>query len=78
MGHPGGKKGPKAYELATECGVSARELLLAARELGINVQNRLTRIDDEAAQRLRVHLDERRRGHLDMEGEGNDLEGGGS
>ncbi len=52
----GKKPGIKTHELATELGLKPRAILDTARSLGIPLQNRLTRMDSEAAQRIGAQL----------------------
>jgi hypothetical protein len=65
---PGRHDGPKAYQLAEQLGIKPRELLAAARELEIPLQNRLTRLDHAAVERLRAHFLGRDRGTTPTEG----------
>ncbi|HRX84354.1 MAG TPA: hypothetical protein P5572_04975 [Phycisphaerae bacterium] len=51
--------GPKVKELAAELGVKPRVVQAAAAELGIFVQNRLTRITPADAARIRTHVADR-------------------
>ncbi len=46
----------KVYELAKEFDVRPRVVLTLAREMGMKLQNRLTRIDAEQMVLLREHL----------------------
>ena len=47
---------PKVYELAEQLGRRPKELVDAARSLGLPVQNRLTRLTPESVSRLRAHF----------------------
>jgi hypothetical protein len=47
---------PQVEEIAAACGVKPRDVLAAAAQLGIVLQNRISRVDPISAERLREHF----------------------